>query len=74
MPEEVIGKFKAVDDETGDVHRVFVYQNFIEHKTKGGTQDVPGQKRFATSTGLSLNRIDRETFEIVQTGQRLRKL
>jgi len=74
VSEEIIGRFKAVDDETGKVYKVLVYQNFIEHMNKGGCVRVPGMKRFATSTGLSVNRIDDQTFEIFDTGQRLRKL
>jgi len=74
MSEKVIAKFKAIDDETGDIHKVLVIRNFIEHKTTSGYQEVPGMIRFETSTGLSAHRVNDETFEIVQTGQRLRKL
>lgn len=34
---------------------------------------VTGMKRYTTSTGLSANRIDDETFELVQTGEVVRK-
>ena len=35
---------------------------------------VTGMKRYAISTGLSANRIDDETFEIIQTGEVVRKV
>lgn len=34
---------------------------------------VTGMKRYTTSTGLFANRIDDETFELVQTGEVVRK-
>jgi len=36
--------------------------------------EIAGPKRFATSTGLSANRIDAKTFEFVQTGEVVRKV
>ena len=36
--------------------------------------EIAGPKRFVTSTGLSANRIDAETFELVQTGEVIRKI
>jgi len=35
--------------------------------------EIAGPRKFATSTGLSANRIDAETFELVQTGEVVRK-
>ncbi len=36
--------------------------------------EIAGPKRFVTSTDLSANRIDAETFELVQTDEVVRKV
>ena len=73
MYEQIIKSFYAMDED-GTVHEILVFQQCIECRAKGGTSVARGLKRLETSTGLSVNFIDHKTFEIVQTGQRLRKV
>lgn len=70
--DKLIDQFDAVDD-TGQTHTILIYQTFVDIQTRAGTDLAAGLKRAVTSTGMSLNVIDHETFEVVGTGQKLHK-
>ncbi len=70
--ENIVDRFIAVD-ENGNEYELSVYQKIVEARTRGGTHRMPGMKRISTSDGLSVNRIDDDTYKIVLTDQILRK-
>jgi len=71
--EKLIETFFARDG-AGNEYEIEVWQNFIETRSRAGTELLAGLKSIRTSCGLSVNHIDDETFNIVQTGQILRKV
>lgn len=71
--KKIIDKFQAVD-ENGSFVELVISQEMISVKHQTGSDVLPGMKEVFTSTGLCVNRIDDETFQVVQTGQILRKV
>jgi|GEM_PF-5146047 len=70
--KELIEQFRAFDDK-GNEHKILIYQDIIETRTHSGTYHTPGLKEAITSTGLRVNYLGDDTFEIAVTRQRLRK-
>ncbi|MDO8531902.1 MAG: hypothetical protein Q7T26_07015 [Dehalococcoidia bacterium] len=75
MKREVeAGRFRVVTDD-GRLFVIVEYQEFIPVGTLTSRhEEIPGMKRLATSTGFHVNFIDSTTFEIVETGERVRKV
>ena len=71
--ERETGRFRAVSDD-GEGFIVIECQRIIETRTFTGTLITKGLKRFRLSDGSSVNRLDPETFQIVQTQQIIRKV
>ena len=66
------GQFKA-SAATGETYTVHEYQEFIESRTQGGVDWIPGMKELRLNDGSRVNYIDENTFEIVQTGATLKR-
>jgi hypothetical protein len=65
-------RFKAKSD-SGEIYTVLKFQKQIN----AGSLDNPKPKlipRFVTTSGVMLNQIDAETFQIVATNELVRKL
>lgn len=64
-----------VKGDGGRTYTIVQHQEFISAGTLPNPRaEVAGLKSWATSTGLTVDTIDRETFEIVETGERVRKV
>ena len=69
-----IRRFRA-KSETGKEYIIIESQNFISARSfESPNGEVAGLKSLFTSMGLSVNYIDSETFQIVQTGEIIRKI
>ena len=67
-------RFLAQDD-SGRVYTVIIHQQVHEHRPLSGpSRTIKGGLRAVLSDGRSLNRLDAETFEIVQTHEVVRKV
>jgi hypothetical protein len=72
--EQETGRFRAVSDD-GEEFVVIEYQRIHEHKDLNGKISITkGLKRLALNDGSGVNRIDPDTFKIVQTDQIIRKI
>ncbi len=72
--EKEISRVEARADN-GTTYTVIEYQKIIETRLLSGQMSrASGTKRFALSNGGSVNYRDPETFEIVQTGEVIRKI
>jgi hypothetical protein len=73
--EVEINSFR-VKSENGMDLIVIEYQEEIDvtHHGSDHREYIQGMKRLATSTGLSVNQIDPQTFKIVSTGETYRKV
>lgn len=60
--------------DDGSEHTIIEYQEIIESQTMTGHHSVPGLKTLRDSRGRHCNFIDDDTFEIVETGQTVRKV
>ena len=68
--EEVIETI-PVTDAKGDELIVYEYQKFVPHLTALGLLRGGGQKRLMLDTGEAVARVDRDTFVIAATGEKL---
>lgn len=72
--EKLIARHDCIAED-GTRHIIEEWQQQIR---AGHQQDphatIPGMKRLVTSRGMRVNYIDQATFEIVQTGQIVRKV
>ncbi len=67
-------RFLAQDD-AGRVYTVVIYQETREYRTLSGpSQTIEGALRATLSDGRSLDWIDAETFEIIDTDEIIRKV
>ena len=66
-------RFRCVADD-GSEHTIIEFQEMIDTSTLKGRELVPGIKSLRDSHGGPCNFIDDDTFEIVQTGQIVRKV
>ena len=77
MNREVeIDRFRA-KNENGKEYIIIEYGEEIDVTSfdSGGKREyIPGLRRLATSNGLSVNQINPETFQIVSTGETVRKV
>jgi uncharacterized cupin superfamily protein len=68
------GSFQAKTD-SGEVHTVIEYQEYISVLTGAGTiTETEGAKRWETSNGLVLRQLDSRTYRIVSNDEILRKI
>ena len=70
---KLVGKFPALDEQ-GNEHEIHAYKDVVETQTRGGTIRQARNMIFKTSTGQIVNMTGENTFEIVETSQRLREL
>ena len=69
-----IDRFTAKSD-SGKLCIIFVYQQYINAGTINNSQrEIQSAKRYATLHGFHVNIIDSETFEIVETHERFKKV
>lgn len=75
MSREVeIERFKVRSDQ-GVEYTIIMYQSFIPAPSPDDRNgEIKGMKRLVTSSGLTVNYIDPETFKILQTNEIVRKL
>jgi len=67
-------RFTAKSDN-GKLCIILVYQQYINAATIENPQrEIPSTKRYATLHGFHVNIIDSETFEIVETQERFKKV
>jgi len=72
--EMPIDRFDLIDSE-GNNHRVWVMQEQIDTSTYAEpNHKSPDGKRLVTADGFPVKQVDDETFEIINTGERLRKV
>jgi hypothetical protein len=72
--EQETHRFRAVSDK-GEEFLVIEYENITAHKDLSGrTSTTRGLKRFALSDGSTVIQLDPETFKILQTDKRIRKI
>lgn len=70
--ERLIARHQMQSDD-GTRYEVLEYQEFLDAGTKDGPDWVPGLKRLVLANGRHLNHIDDDTFQIVVTGQIVRR-
>ena len=69
-----IDRFTAKSD-SGKLCIIFVYQQYINAATiKNSQREIPSAKRYATLHGFHVDIIDSETFEVVETQERFKKV
>jgi hypothetical protein len=61
------GTFDAVDN-AGNLHTIRILTEFIELRTRAGTQELAGIRRLKTSDGQNVNRIEKGEYEIATLG------
>jgi hypothetical protein len=70
---EEIDRFQAKDDD-GKVFTIVEYQHMIEITLSGKISIAKGTKGMFLTNGHSVNYIDDETFEVVETGKFIRRV
>lgn len=71
--EEVIDTI-PVRDAKGDELTLYEYRDFVPHLTSLGLLRGAGQKRLVLDTGEAVARVDKNTFVITATGERLSRI
>ena len=72
--EELIESFD-VEDERGEVHRIYIYQEIIDAGTiKDPNATIRGMKRIVMENGEPVNYIDENTFLRVITAAKLSRI
>jgi hypothetical protein len=69
----VTGQFRARDDQ-GVEYRVVCWKREIDTSIYQGRSSPLGPTEYRLADGRVLNRIDEETFDIVATGKRVRRI
>jgi hypothetical protein len=59
--------------DSGTRYRVYIWQHWVDASTLQAPGAVPGLKEARLSTGEQVNSIDDDTYEIVQTGVRIKR-
>ena len=73
--EQVTGRFKAVDDSTGEEYTVLKYRHAKEKRDLDGKiSRTFGLPRLALEDGSAVTPIDDKTFKIVHTDVIIRKV
>lgn len=69
------GRF-IVETEEGERINVFEYTDIILTPSfeDGPEKEQEGRKEYRTATNHHVNRLDEETYEIVETGQRVKRI
>lgn len=68
-----IDRFTATAD-SGKTYTIIIFQEYIPSGTLDSPHDmIEGLKSVLTSSGARVNRIDSDTYQIVQTGEIVRK-
>lgn len=69
-----IGRFQAVSG-SGREYTILVMQDMIDASSHDHPHaEIPGKKSLVTSNGFAVNRLDAETFKIVETDEIVRKV
>lgn len=71
--EKLVDRFQAVDED-GNKYEIEIHQEIRVVRHQHGSAEIPGGRRATTSTGLALRTRDGQTFQVVNTGQILRKI
>ena len=66
-------RFKCRDDD-GNEHTVIEYQELIDTSSDDGPGSIEGMRSLVDSRGHDITPIDDNTFQILLTGQILRKV
>ena len=67
------GHFKA-KGESGTIYTVIEWQTMIQTRMMDGMHETPGTTFLSLSDGRDVNVIDDTTFQIVSTGEVIRKI
>ena len=70
--EEECARYRC-EGEDGSPITVLEFQYFAQAETKAGRRRYPGAQRLALSTGEPVRYIDPITFEVIGTGELLRR-
>lgn len=62
--EKLLRRFTAKTDR-GEIHEIFEYQDFVTTRTRGGSDETPGLKRYALSNGETVNHIEKGVYEML---------
>ena len=62
--EEIVAQH-LVEDEHGNQYRILEIQEYVDASSLDSRAKIPGMKRLETDSGLSVNLVDENTFEIV---------
>jgi hypothetical protein len=62
------GTFKA-NGADGSIRTINILTDYVEAASRPGSLEARGHRRLATSDGLSINRLDKGRYQIVQTGE-----
>lgn len=74
-----VKKIKEIDSfpaftDTGTEYRIFQYQEYIDASTaQKPNATIPGLKFMETSDGFHVNYLDDNTYQIVETGEIVRR-
>lgn len=68
-----VERFLAKTDK-GKEYIIVHYQEYLSTDDFAGHEEIEGQEGYVTSEGLVVNRIDSETFQIVETNEVVRKV
>ena len=69
----VIARYKARSNQ-GKEYIIIRNQEYIHTEDNSGSENIEGLSSYTTSDGLPVKRIDAKTFQIVETGETLRKI
>jgi hypothetical protein len=71
--KEEFSRFSARDKE-GRVFRIVVYQNYVTHQSVHGRPVVlKGDMEYWTDSGLPVEKLDSETYQIMQGREKITK-
>jgi hypothetical protein len=70
--EEALSRHRCVGDD-GAILTVIEYRHVETILGASGTRIYPGARRLALSSGEAVRYIDRETFEVIGSGELLRR-
>lgn len=73
IEEAEIARYRCVEDD-GSLCSVTAFQRFAIVQTRGGIRRIPGARWLALGSGEVVRYIDARTFEVVITGELLRRI
>lgn len=71
--ERETNQFRCIGED-GSTIVVVEHQHFDRQVTNGGVRTYPGARRYALSTGELVRGIDDRAYEVIDTGELLRRL